>query len=290
MSKRKILLSFSIILIVFLVAYYFFCPGRNTSVQTQFFSLVDFQPLTDNSSYGILTIDIAIELPKKHKDNQVLDSISSQVITNLFGRDYVQMPSDDLLREFSDELKSEYLESNKMMAENVDSSDLMLFNYSFALEGFALLNDQHIFTYAIARNIDFGGNHPTQTRFFYNYELITGKLITEADIFIPDSLERLTQILRDEVKQLSRNNETMPTIETYAESVYDKSAIRPNGNFYINDQGICYIFNPYEIAPMSYAYETEVLIPYPLIQGLMLNNSPLQYLVEQYKATLSINN
>jgi hypothetical protein len=290
MSKRIILLLFSILLIVLLVTNFFFFQGRGTSVRTQLYSLVDFQPLTDDPTHGILTIDLTIELPVKYKDKRVLDSISSQVITNIFGRSYINIPTDSLLRQFANELKSDYLESNILMVQKLDPTDLLLFNYSFSLEGFALMNDQNIFTYGIARNIDFGGNHPTQTRFFYNYDLSTGNLITEYDIFSPDSIHRLTQVLRDEIKRLSREDDTMPTIESYAGSVYDKSAIRPNGNFYINDQGICYVFNPYEIAPMSYAYETEVLLPYSLIEPMMLSNSPLQYLVQQHKATFNSNN
>ena len=244
MSKKIILLSISILLIIFLIGYLFICPAKHTSVQTKYYSLVDFQQLTDDSSHGVLSINLTFELPVRYRNKKVLDSIQSQIITRMFGSSYLQTSSDSLLRQFSQELKSEYIENNRMMAEHVDSSDLNLFNYAFSIEGFALLNDKHIFTYGIARNVDFGGNHPTQTRFFYNFDLASGKIITESDLFIPDSLDQLSHLLREEVKRMSRENDEMPTIDTYAKSVYEKNAIRPNGNFYINDQGICYVFNP----------------------------------------------
>ena len=57
-------------------------------------------------------------------------------------------------------------------------------------------------------------------------------------------------------------------------------AIKPNGNFYITDESINYVFNPYEIAPY-YMGQTEVTIPFARIRNILKPNSIVQYLVDK---------
>jgi hypothetical protein len=57
-------------------------------------------------------------------------------------------------------------------------------------------------------------------------------------------------------------------------------SIKPNGNFYITDESINYIFNPYEIAPY-YMGITEVSLPYDRLEDLLKPNSLIAYLVKK---------
>jgi hypothetical protein len=61
---------------------------------------------------------------------------------------------------------------------------------------------------------------------------------------------------------------------------YWTDSIKPNGNFYITDESINYVFNPYEIAPY-YMGQTEVSLPFSMIKGLLKPNSIIAYLVEK---------
>ena len=61
---------------------------------------------------------------------------------------------------------------------------------------------------------------------------------------------------------------------------YWTDSIKPNGNFYITDESINYVFNPYEIAPY-YMGQTEVTIPFSRIKDLLKPNSIIGYLVEK---------
>ncbi len=289
MSKKFLLLTFSILAIIFLSVYFIFRPKKPNNFLTETQNITDMQYLTDDTTRGALRIDITVEFPVEYNNTRILEKIKSQIIRNLVGENYLKIQNDSILPLFVKELKEEYISNNAIVADKLEKTGFLVLNNSFVMEGFALLNDEHIFSYGISRDVDFGGTHPTRTRFFYNYNLRTGEQLTEKDLFRENAMDSLAILLRNEVKRLSMENEDMPTIESFEDSNYNLEAIRPNGNFYINDEAICYVFNPYEIAPLSYAFETEIRLPYPLIQKLLRTDSPILYLVQQHATTLSAN-
>lgn len=290
MNKKILLLTISILLIIFLTAYFIFRPSAPNNVQTHLLTITDQQYLTSDTTRGALRVDIAVEFPTEFSNKQILSKIKPQIITQLVGEKYLTFSDDSLLKEFVSELKAEYIANNEMVVNKLEKTGFLVLNNSFSMEGFALLNDEHIFTYGILRDVDFGGNHPTRTRFFYNYNLKNGELILEDDLFKEGYEEQLTQLLREKVQQLSQEKEDMPTLLDFDNTRYNIEAIRPNGNFYINDEAICYVFNPYEIAPLNYAYETEVSLPYSSIKELLKKGNPIQYLVQQHETALTANN
>ena len=287
MKKKFIFLTFSILAIIFLTVYFIFRPERPDILVTETVQITDKQYLTEDTTRGALSIDITVEFPVEYSKHNLLENIRSQIITNLVGENYLKVAQDSILPMFVRELKDEYINNNEIVVEKLEKTGYLVLNNSFTMEGFALLNDDNIFSYGISRDVDFGGTHPTRTRFFYNYNLRTGEQLTEKDLFREDALDSLAVLLREEVKRLSQENDEMPTIDNFEDSIYNPEAIRPNGNFYINDEAICYVFNPYEIAPLSYAFETEVVLPYPLIRSLLRTDSPINYLVKQHASTVS---
>lgn len=290
MKKKFILLTFSILIAIFLTVYLVFRPEKPKNFHTETYHITDKQYLTEDTTRGALSIDITLEFPVEYSDRKLLEKIKAQIITNLVGEHYISVEQDSILPRFVKELKEEYITNNEMVVDKLEKTGFLVLNNSFIMEGFALLNDEAIFSYGISRDVDFGGNHPTRTRFFYNYDLRTGDLLTEKDIFREDALDSLALLMRNEVIRLSAEKEDMPTIDSFEDTVYNPEAIRPNGNFYINDEAICYVFNPYEIAPLAYAFETEIVLPYPLIRSLLRADSPIQYLVQQHATTLSATN
>lgn len=290
MNKKILLLTFSILAIILLVFYFVFKPESPKNVQTQLFIVNDRQYLVEDTTRGSLAIDIEVEFPVSFQEKNILEKINHNILSTLLGDHLSGLAIDSSLKVFTRELKKEYLNNNAIIADKLEETDFLVLNNSFSLEGFALLNDNLIFSYGIVREVDFGGTHPTRTRLFYNYNLSTGELITERDIFKDGYKEQLTTLLQVEIQRMSRENNDMPVLEDFEKTEYNVSAIHPNGNFYINDQAICYVFNPFEIAPFSYTYETEVVLPYSLLKDLIKADCPIQYLVQQHETALQANN
>jgi hypothetical protein len=129
--------------------------------------------------------------------------------------------------------------------------------------------------------VDLGGSYPSGTRYYLNFSLETGEKITEQDIFIAGYESELIDLIKEQIiidSKISDDDE-IPSIQSFEESNYIVENIKPNGNFFLNEEAICYVFNPYEISPVYFPGETEVAIPYSKIKHLMKENNPIVYLV-----------
>lgn len=279
MKSKSFLLIIIILIAVIVVAILILKPKHIISVHTDHQSWSERYFLTADTTRGALTIDINIDRPITYSDAGVLNKIKTQVYTQLFGVLSNQVEADSLLNAFVKELKSEYVNNNAEFVDKLSKDNRLVFDNSFILEGFALLNDKHIFSYGITREVDLGGNHPAKTRSYYNFNLIDGSQITEKDIFVDGYEKELTRIIRLKLIADSHVVDDIPEIDSFEDSEFIVEAIRPNGNFYLNDEAICYVFNPFEIAPIYYSADTEVVLPYSLIKHLMKENNPISYLV-----------
>jgi len=262
-----------------------FFPTSSKTVLTENFSHTEKVYLSEeDTTLGALSIEMNIDLPISYRNKNILDNIKTILRTELFGDVFMYFPEDSLLNYYAAELGREYIDNNADFAKKLSDDSRLAFNNSIILEGFALLNDENIFSYGISRFVDFGGAHPIKTRLFYNFNLKNGKVIFEDDIFEGEYQSELTEIIKNKLLQDNNENEGTPHLENLESSDFFLEEIKPNGNFYVNDESICFVFNPYEIAPY-YVGETEVVLPYKLIHHLMKPKNPLEYLV-----TAALNN
>ena len=276
--KKIFLVIISILVILVVVLFLIFRPVAVSIVVTENYNFTDKAYLTADTTQGALTIEMHLELPTTYQNQKTLDKIQTIIRTELFGDSFANLPNDTLMQSFAYVLKDEYIQNNLDFADKISDNNRLVFNNSFLLEGFALLNDEHIFSYGISRFVDFGGTHPTKTRFFYNFNLSSGDVIHEQDLFQVGYMTELAAIIRKKIMEDNQNMEELPDKVQVDEMTFSYESIKPNGNFYINDVGICYVFNPYEIAPY-YIGETEVILPYQLISHLMKTDNPVNYLV-----------
>jgi hypothetical protein len=279
MSKKFFFLTISILAIVIFTAIMIFRPREPKIVQTELISVTDKQYLTADTTRGAISIDISIEFPVFYQNDEVLQKISNQIFVNLFGKKAENISPDSLLKHYVGELKAEYLDYNSEFVSKIKPGNKVAFNNFVIIEGFSLLSDENIYAYGISREIDLGGNYPARTNYYFNFNLKNGNIIRESDIFIEGYEQELTELIRKKIIELSKTEEEIPEIKSFEDTEYILEAIKPNGNFYINDEGICYLFNPYEIAPVYYMQGAEICLLYPEIKHLMKPEHPLSYLI-----------
>jgi hypothetical protein len=270
MKKQTILLAF----ILLTTTVFFSC--KQDTIKTEEKEFVKKFYLTNDTAKGALSVDIQIELPTGFMNKQVLDSIRATIIFNLFGPEYISRANDTIPHLFALELSKEYIANNAPLVTQLDSSSVYSFNNEHKVEGFSLLSDKYIYSYGIDRSVYMGGAHGLETRNYYNFDLKTGKVITEKDLFIPNYEAVLTDLIK---KRIVEESSEIKTVEDLEESIYWTDSIKPNGNFFITDEGISYVFNPYEIAPYAFG-ETEVSLSYESLKTLLKPNSIVSYLIK----------
>jgi len=277
MKKNFIKLIFST-LILFL---FFSCTSK--TIKTEEKDFVKRYYLAKDTTKGSLSIDIEVEIPTQFADSNVLKSIRATIISNLFGSEYVALKNDSLAPFYAKELLIDYKRNNEGLIDELDSTSRYSFNNEHTVSGYSLLSDKIIYAYGIERYVYMGGAHGLETRNYYNFNLKTGKVITEKDLYKPNFQSALAQLIKVRIVEESKeykDQKNADPITNLDETDFWTDSIKPNGNFYITDEGINYVFNPYEIAPY-YMGQTEVSLPFERLKNLLKPNSIISYLVEK---------
>ncbi|MEI6752749.1 MAG: RsiV family protein [Paludibacter sp.] len=274
MKKQSIYLFICALASIFL----FSCTQKTIKTEEKDYQKKFF--LTTDTAKGALNIDIEVEIPVAFADSNVLKSIRKTIITNLFGPEYVLRHNDSIVALFAQELMTDYKETNAPLVNVKDSLNKYSFNNEHTLSGFSLLSDKKIYVYGIERYVDMGGAHGLETRNYYNFDLKTGNLITEKDIFKANCQLGIAELIKKRIIEDSKDSTDTEPIINIEDTDFWTDSIKPNGNFYITDEGINYVFNPYEIAPY-YMGQTEVSIPYIRLKDFIKPNSVIYYLAEK---------
>jgi hypothetical protein len=264
--------------------FFFSCKPKTIKSDAKEFAKKYY--LDSDTSIGALKVEILIEIPVGFSNKSVLDSIRKTLITNLFSNEYVSITDDLLVEKFANELAVDYRLNMEPMISILDSSSNYSFNNEHILNGYSLWSDKNIYTYGIERFVYMGGAHGQETRNYFNFNLKTGSIITEKDIFVDNYQTELAELLKTRIIEQSKENieikdaESAKPIMSFEGTDFWTDSIKANGNFYLTEDGIIYVFNPFEIAPI-YMGQTEVTIPFSRLSGLLKPNSPIAYLVDK---------
>lgn len=276
MKKQTILLVVSILA----STMFFSCKQNTVKTEEKDYSRRSF--LTSDTTKGALNVDIHVEIPVAFADKDVLDSIRATIISNLFGEEFIAHSNDSLLLLFTNSLQADYRDNNGPLVNSLDSASKYSFNNEHTVEGFSLLSDKKVYSYGIDRYVFMGGAHGLSNRNYYNFDLKTGKLITEKDLYTANFQTALSELIKTRIIEESKEakGKDADPIMSLEDTDFWTEAIKPNGNFYITDESINYVFNPYEIAPY-YMGQTEVTIPFGRIRNILKPNSIIQYLIDK---------
>lgn len=139
-----------------------------------------------------------------------------------------------------------------------------------------LYNDNNILSFQFFVFGYTGGAHPYSYMDFLNFDIVTGDKIELDDIFIDSYKNKLDSI--GEI--LFREHYGISTDESLLEYGYefDNNKFTLNKNFSINENGLYFYYNQYEIACYA-AGTSEVEIPYIYLKDLLKSDSPLNKLL-----------
>ncbi|MDR1742661.1 MAG: DUF3298 and DUF4163 domain-containing protein [Dysgonamonadaceae bacterium] len=127
-----------------------------------------------------------------------------------------------------------------------------------------LFQNDSLLSYAVRFNEYTGGAHGINGTNCYCVNLSNLTLLTEEDIFKPDYRKELPYILLRRVMAAYRVSEP----DGLTEEGFYGNDIAPNGNFWLDDKGVHYAFNPYEIASPPLGVIT-VDVPYSELTSIL---------------------
>ena len=264
MIENRLMAGFSL-----LIACLLLVGCERNALQTTSLSSEQVCYLTD-AQEDSLTVSIHIEYPTAIGKTDALNNIQRDLKHRLFGEAYIDMEPQQALDAYVAMLKTEYKINNLPLKEDWEK-DNRDFEYApicceeQVLTGSVMGEVKGILSYCVERYVYTGGAHGSNFRQFVNYNLQTGEQIDEEQLFAENYQEPLTQLL---LQYMVEQNDEIALIQDLQEAGYNVDDIHPNDNFYLAEEGITYVFNPYDIAPYALG-ETEILIPWIALQNIL---------------------
>ena len=139
--------------------------------------------------------------------------------------------------------------------------------YSLRVQYQPMRFDEMVMSLFASESIFDGTTRGNSTNFSVTYDLLTGKALGIRDILVADySAEDLVDLIVAGLAQYEKDELLFPNYATLISDMFYTN--RPAENWYFDQGGLCFFFNPYEIAPYSSGMLIST-IPYDTLSGLL---------------------
>ena len=127
--------------------------------------------------------------------------------------------------------------------------------------------DEVILSFFVSESIYDGNTRGNSTNISVSYDLLTGQALGIQDILVADySAENLVDLIVAGLSEYEKQEMLFPDYATLISDMF--STNRPVENWYFAQDGLCFFFNHYEIAPYSSGTIVSK-IPYDALGGLL---------------------
>lgn len=217
-------------------------------------------------------IDLLLLYPPKTVNQQLINAIDLSMASFILN-DSLSIGDPELLVE---NITFDYFESYREATDGIPNIETTSsFNWLKKLTMEVLYNENSLLTLKFNKYGYTGGAHGVNIARFRVFNLRENKPVELSDIFIKDFEEELNSILD---KKLRKLNGVLPE-EKLEESGFLVDKIVFNDNFYMNNDGIGFFYNVYEIA--SYATgPTELFCTFYDLKNILRPDHPFFWVSE----------
>ena len=259
--------------------------GCNTGAQKVSENNIQFDSLFVEKTYHLLGVDtnpkcslnIKFIYPVNYASREMLSLVQEQFVSGFFGDEFVNFTPKEAADKYADTYIAAYkAEENdyKNDREKHESEPLdSWYSYNETKNNQIVYNRKDIVSFVVFTEYFKGGAHSVHNYSNRVIDLKTGRRIAENEIFIDDYQDALAKIMVDGIALA--NNVEVAELENIG--FFDVNEIYPNKNFYVDETGITYTFNEYEIAAYVVGPVT-VQIPFEKIRYLLRRESPVAHI------------
>ena len=272
------------LVVLFLISV--FVSGCNIGTKKTTDNDVTFDSISVDKTYHLLenpenpncNLQINFTYPAKYDNKDILKKVQQLFVYSYFGDGYENLSPEEATAKYTEDYLNNYKDlEDEYKAEVAKADETPVgawFSYFEMSSDDIAYNKNDILSYTVNFENYTGGAHGAHSFTNHVIDMKTGNLIKEDDIFIEGFQEDLAQILID---RIAKQNTVENPKELENIGFFSIDEIFPNGNFLIDDNGITYTFNEYEIAAYVVG-ATNVHLPYEEIQYLLKKESPIAHL------------
>ncbi|OOS00091.1 DUF3298 domain-containing protein [Canicola haemoglobinophilus] len=134
------------------------------------------------------------------------------------------------------------------------------FGIAFELESYYTEQYHHIITFMNSLYSFYGGPHPFRNAYYQNIDINKRKVIEVNDIVSQHQQEKLKEILWKDYNHI--------LIQKNIDNYIAKEDFTISKQFYFDDNGITFVYQPYELLPYAYGY-TILVVGWEQIQDII---------------------
>lgn len=205
--------------------------------------------LLGNEQYPNCNLQIKFVYPQKAEAN-VLPMLQKQFVTAYFGEAYDTLAPTQAVERYT----HDYLEAYKDLEDDFETElkradeDTPVgawYSYYETSSDQIRYNSNGLLSFTVQFENYTGGAHGAHAYNHFVLDATTGERIHEEDIYGEGYQDLLAEIL---VHAITRDNDLSDPKELENIGFFSVDEIYPNNNFYVDDSGITYTFNEYEVA------------------------------------------
>lgn len=261
--------GYALLLVVFFMSFF----GCKNAKNDHKMRLLSFDTLYTYNNIDVYThpdapqMKVTVEYIFPNNDEEILNTFNEK----MFGAKGVVGNAGKALNNYVAFLESYY-------RNNADSTEAVHLPEELLAKTFHLCNEiAYQDTMFVSGRIDKilyeGGIHPSNEITLFTIDRHTGKTLNERDLFVNGYQESLSKLLVTALQEKYRK-ENPEDLEP--EGFFNTEEISSNGNFMLDDKGILYCFNEYEIA--TYALGAIFIrIDYATLSPILSPDSPAHF-------------
>ena len=169
---------------------------------------------------------------------EIRQSINKAIVAQAFDLEGGDGTLEETAIRYRENLIDEYMNENAVLENGVRS-------WEDRLTGAFQEKYKKYMNYLVSYYSFRGGAHGIQTLSQIVFDAKTGEQVHEADLFAPGYEEPVAQLLRLAVKS------AMEQEDPELMQLVNLEEVRPNGNFSLHEDGVEWLFQPYEVGPYA---------------------------------------
>ena len=281
--KMKTIFS-RIILFGILTGAFFSCKTKKADSPNELtydsVSVSRIYHMDNDSTKPSCTLKVKYIFPVKYSDAGVLSKIQRELnYAILEDESYEALRPDSAVEKYVTDYIKNYIDEAKVQfpdwAESDETEDY--FSFYKSIESKVLYDKNMLLSYQVS-SMDYKGGANSST-LYKNVvlDLKTGNVVTEQDIFIADYKKELNAMLTSKIVAQNNVKKAEELLEFGYWGIED---ITSNNNFYLDDNGLTYIFNQGDFSAPSLG-KIQVPFSFKELTAILKPDSPISFLFKQ---------
>ena len=216
--------------------------------------------LTNNKTPRAM-LKVALLLPAAAKAQAGSDSLRRLILSFFKVNHRGNESPENILTDIRQDYKTEYVTGNQSLYLEMPGAS---FEWELLKFAHIIYNSNHKVSFGIITYSFTGGAHGLTIEAFTTVDLKTGKTIRLPDLCKAGYEDELARLLTQKLHTMIDLSQS----KKLSEAGYFTDEIKPTENFYLNENGIGFAYNHYEIAPYSFGI-TDIFLTSQELKGIL---------------------